>query len=170
MSAGRALAWGRGLLGQLMLTAPPVADLLPSCQPGPPALRRLFSALLPHPLPLPVLHLPAQPGDLTIVDFTAKRADNGEDLPFAARTSMRLDTDDANSTFLPGEQQPWTVSGQGKGLTSSPSPQLDARFLRLRPSCGNGLAFAWLELPRPAEPCGIEQTRLHPERHRPLHR
>ena len=43
-----------------------------------------------------------QPGDLAIVDFSAKRADTGEELVGAQRQSMRLDTDDADTTFLPG--------------------------------------------------------------------
>lgn len=43
-----------------------------------------------------------QQGDLAIVNFSAKRADTGEELPGATRNSMRLDTDDADETFLPG--------------------------------------------------------------------
>lgn len=43
-----------------------------------------------------------QPGDLAIVDFSAARADTGEELVGATRQSMRLDTDDADETFLPG--------------------------------------------------------------------
>lgn len=43
-----------------------------------------------------------QRGDLAIVDFSAARVDNGEDLLGATRKSMRLDTDDADVTFLPG--------------------------------------------------------------------
>ncbi|KAI7839381.1 hypothetical protein COHA_006906 [Chlorella ohadii] len=43
-----------------------------------------------------------QQGDLAIVNFSAKRADTGEELPGATRNSMRLDTDDADTTFLPG--------------------------------------------------------------------
>lgn len=43
-----------------------------------------------------------QQGDLAIVDFSAARVDSGEELVGAARQSMRLDTDDANTTFLPG--------------------------------------------------------------------
>lgn len=43
-----------------------------------------------------------QRGDLAIVDFSASRADTGEELLGAERRSMRLDTDDADRTFLPG--------------------------------------------------------------------
>ena len=43
-----------------------------------------------------------QQGDLAIVDFSAARVDTGEELVGAARQSMRLDTDDADTTFLPG--------------------------------------------------------------------
>ncbi|KAL4430146.1 hypothetical protein ABPG77_004928 [Micractinium sp. CCAP 211/92] len=43
-----------------------------------------------------------QRGDLAIIDFSASRADTGEELLGAERRSMRLDTDDADRTFLPG--------------------------------------------------------------------
>lgn len=53
-----------------------------------------------------------QRGDLAIVDFSARRVDTGEDLLGATRQSMRLDTDDADFTFLPG-----TLGGEaGRGV------------------------------------------------------
>lgn len=51
---------------------------------------------------LPVSARAPQRGDLAIVDFSASRADTGEELLGAERRSMRLDTDDADRTFLPG--------------------------------------------------------------------
>ena len=73
---------------------PPDAPLALSiaCPPTRPTLPRL-------PLPCPCV---LQPGDLAIVDFSASRVDTGEELLGASRSSMRLDTDDADTTFLPG--------------------------------------------------------------------
>lgn len=57
---------------------------------------------LPRRSPQVVADRGLQQGDLAIVDFAAKRADTGEELLGATRNSMRLDSDDANETFLPG--------------------------------------------------------------------
>ena len=54
-----------------------------------------------------------QQGDLAIVDFSAARVDTGEELVGAARQSMRLDTDDADTTFLPGG---WLMAGRALGV------------------------------------------------------
>jgi hypothetical protein len=95
-----------------------------------------------------------QPGDLAIVDFSAKRADDGEELPYAARTSMRLDTDDADSTFLPGERRRWP--GQGRNtLNLGNPPASDAHPRRLlhllaRVDC----LLAWLAPLGPTYPGG----------------
>ena len=54
-----------------------------------------------------------QQGDLAIVDFSAARVDTGEELVGAARQSMRLDTYDADTTFLPGG---WLMAGRALGV------------------------------------------------------
>lgn len=67
---------------------------------------RILACPHAHPTPHRCLQVVAdrglQRGDLAIVDFSAKRADNGEELVGATRSSMRIDTDDADRTFLPG--------------------------------------------------------------------
>lgn len=91
------------------LLLPPLAA--PSAVPtNPPASGRL--PRLPPPRAVQVVaDRGLQRGDLAIVDFSAKRADTGEELVGATRSSMRLDTDDADKTFLPGA---W---GWGEGYT-----------------------------------------------------
>ena len=43
-----------------------------------------------------------QRGDVVILDFSAARADGGEELPVTQREGMQLDTAEADRVFLPG--------------------------------------------------------------------